>query len=280
MLKQGILLLATTHGYYGRMAFNLAMTIKAVDKDFPIAIITDGSALAHLNDKQRSIFDINIPATSLGFAGKLNLPEISPFEQTLFLDADMAWLPRKSPVDLIRSLKDIDFAAITEGHTDEPNTNYYFWADVDEIRRVYGIESRIYQWRSEVMYFTRSERVMGMFNESVKIYAAPGLETVSRFGDSVPDELALNIACARAGIEPHIYKWTPAYWARMHGESNQDLEALYFQYYLLSCGSNVSSANTKRVYDRVVKAAAYKMGHQHLFPLINKKEMIQSRQKV
>jgi hypothetical protein len=280
MLKQGIILLATGNPFYGRMAYNAVLSIKAIDKDFPIALISDTGALTHLSTTQREIFDIHIPADGLeSFGAKLHLDLLSPFEQTLYMDVDMAWFPKRSPRDLIRSLKEHDFASITEGHSDDPHPKYYFWADLAEIRQVYPVD-KVYQWRSEVMYFTRSERVIAMFASAREIYANPGLNTIHRFGQHIPDELAINIATALHGIEPHEYKWTPAYWPRLHGESNGDLDGLYTKYYALSCGSNAVSPQTTRLYDRVIKAAAYKMGLQYLFPMINKKEVMKSRQQV
>lgn len=279
MLKQGVIILATGHGFYGRMAWNLCATIKAVHKDFPIAIVHDNIAISHLNAQQRSLFDIHIPAEQLGFAGKLDLPRISPFEQTLYLDADMAWLPKYSPIDLIATLKGIDFASITEGHSEDPHPKYYFWANLDEIREKYQVE-KVYQWRSEVMYFTKAQSVQDMFARAREIYANPGLTTIHRFGSHVPDELAINIATAEAGIIPHVYKWCPAFWPRMHGEGGMSLEAMYSKYYLLSCGSNVVTNNTMQLYNRIVKSATYKLGMQHVFPLMNKRDVIKERSTV
>lgn len=280
MLKQGIILLATGNPFYGRMSYNLALSIKAVDSTAQIALVSDQGCLSHLSEAQRSIFNHHIPATGISaFGAKLHMDILSPFEQTLYLDVDMAWFPKRSPKQLMESLRETDFACITEGHTEDPHKDYYFWADMDEIRAVYPID-RMYQWRSEIMYFTRSERVTSMFARAREIYAAPGLKTIHRFGQHIPDELAINISCALNGIEPHQYKWRPIYWPKLHGEYYGELDGLYHQYYGLSGGSNVVSPTTKRMYDRVIKAAAYKHGVQHLFPMVSKREVMKERQTV
>lgn len=280
MLKEGVILLATGHPYYGRMAYNLCLSIKAVDMDFPVAIVQDGKVMNHLSADQRAIFDKVIDAGSLAaFGAKLHLDQFSPFEKTLYLDADMAWLPKSSPRDLIHKLKNVEFTSITEGHDQDPNPKYYFWADLKEIQDKYQV-TKVYQWRSEVMYFTKSDKVQHMFARARDIYENPRLHTIHRFGNHIPDELAINIAAAIEEIEPHKYKWQPAYWPRLHGEHVTDLESLYAQYYLLSCGSNVSSNNTKMLYNRIIKAAAYKMKVPHLFPLVSKKEFLKDRQTV
>lgn len=288
MLKRGIILIAIGSPFYGRFAFNLALSIKSVDPQFPVAIITAGAALNHLNSKQKGIFDqvIEQPVEcGSGFATKLYLDELSPYDETLYLDADMGWLPKHSPNFLMDSMVESEFSAITEGYCDmatqdksNANSKYYFWADTDEIGLKYNItEGKLYQWRSEVMYFKKTERVLSMFKTAREIYKAPGLKSIHLFANHIPDELAINISTAIHGIEPHRYKWMPAYWPRMNGDHMPSLEELYSKYFLLSCGSNVTTGNTKVTYNRVMKAAAYKLGFQHLFPLINKKESMPER---
>lgn len=273
---KGIILIATTHPYYGRMAYNLCMTIKATGTKVPVHLFWSGTALNHLSEDQRCLFDGLHEITQQAFAAKLHLYELSPFDETLYLDVDTAWLPKYKPEDLMNI--DADYASITEGTNQDPHPKYYFWADWNEIKEVYGIQ-QIYQWRSEVVYFKKTERVARMFQVAQEVYAAPRLKTLHRFGEHIPDELAFNIACAKIGIEPHIYKWQPSYWPRLHGDG-KTLDTVYYNYYLLSCGSNASSGYTRRIYDRTVAAAAYKLGKRHTFPLFDKKEFIKERIKM
>lgn len=292
MLKQrGILLLATGHPYYGRMAYNLAMSIKAVDHDFPICIIHSERSLNHLSDNQKKYFDemILLPEDEAkGFAGKLHLDLLSPFEETLFLDADMAWLPKKGPNDLFNELSEVEYTGITEGYydidtqnRDEISKKYYFWADVDEIIKKYDIESgKIYQWRSEVIYFKKTDRVRSFFATAKEIHSSHGLKSIIMFGHQIPDELGINISAAIHEINPHKYKWIPALWPRLHGGSTTQFEDIYLKYYLLSCGSNYTTGDIKKLYDRIIKCAANKFHTQHIFPLIDKKSFIPDRAKM
>lgn len=274
---KGIILIATTHAYYGRMAFNLCMTIKATDCSIPVYLFWNGAALNHLSLEQREIFDHLEQIKQDSFGAKLHLYEFSPFEQTLYLDVDMAWLPKSKPEHLFSDCE-ADYCSITEGTNDDPHPKYYFWADWDEIKSVYGI-TNMHQWRSEVICFRKTDRVKQMFMMAQEIYANPRLKTLHRFGEHIPDELAINIACAKIGIEPHIYKWQPSYWPRLHGEG-KTLDTVHHNYYLISCGSNANSGYTRRIYDRTVAAAAYKLGRRHVFPLFDKKEFIKERIKM
>lgn len=278
---KGILMCATGHPYYGRMAYNNALSIKAVDKTFPVAVIHSERSLSHLSEMQRRVFDhfILLPGGT-GFGSKLHIDLLTPFAETLFLDADMAWMPKRGPDELFTELKDVEFTGITEGHTEDVSKKYYFWAGVVEIREKYKITGRIYQWRSEVLYFKQTKRVKEMFELARKVHGNPDLKTLIKFGNQVPDELGINIACAHYDIHPHAYKWCPALWPRLHGNNGTNPMDMYNKYYLLSCGSNYATGDMKTLYNNILKAAAFKMKTQHLFPLMDKKSFIPDRQKM
>lgn len=279
--KTGLLMCAVGHAYYGRLAYNMALSVKAVDPAFPIAIIHSERSLSHLSETQRKVFDqfILLPG-SQGFACKLELDLLTPFEETLFCDADMAWMPKRGPRELIEQLKDVEFTGITEGHTEDVSKKYYFWANADEIKQKYNITNRIYQWRSEVLFFKKTDRVKQMFAMARKVHANPGLTSLIKFGNQVPDELAFNVACAFYDIHPHEYKWCPALWPRLHGNNGTNPAEVYNKYFMLSCGSNYATGDLKRLYNNIMKAACFKFKTQHIFPLMDKKSFIPDRQKM
>lgn len=273
------------------MAYNLAMSIKAVDPDFQICIIHSERSLNHLSDNQKRFFDLMVllPEEQVkGFACKLHLDELSPFDETLFLDADMAWLPKQSPSELMDELADVEYTGITEGYFDiekqdrkEVSKKYYFWADVDEIVKKYELKTGIiYQWRSEVIYFKKTSKVKSFFATAREIHSSHGLKSIIMFGNQIPDELGINISAAIHAIEPHQYKWVPALWPRLHGNNTTNFEEIYNRYYLLSCGSNYATGDIKKLYDRIIKCAANKFHTQHVFPLIDKKSFIPDRAKM
>lgn len=291
MLKkeQGILLLAIGHPYYGRMAYNLAMSIKAVDKDVDITLAHTPSAIAHINERNMWVFDNKFPISddSQPFGAKLLMNQISPYERTLYIDVDTLWVNKQSPAMLLEQLKGIPFTGITEGMHDyaysepeksDPSKNYFFWADLDEIGKVYAVSDKMYQWRAEFIYFEKCERTEEMFKLAREIYGDPKLKTVKKFADHIPDELAINIAACVCSMHPHIYKWKPSCWDRLLGDNMPHIDELINKYYIISCGSNANGGALKRVYNRITAACAYRLGLQHVFPLISKKEMMINRQ--
>lgn len=281
MLKQGIILVATGAPFYGRMAYNLAVTIKAAE-DIPITVLHAGNGMAHLSQKQLDIFDEIKEIETVSFAAKLTLLDHSPYERTLYFDADMVWLPGKLPSDLFKELEAVTFTSITEGHYDySTNTNhgngmYHFWADPVEAAAMWQLTGKFYQWRSEVIYFNRD--AAELFDLAKKVYNNP-LVNVKQFAGHTPDELAINIAASKLGIEPHIYKWKPAYWHRLHGEG-KGLAEIMNAYYLLSVGGNFASALMKTCYNNVCMAAHRKLGLQYLFTLQSKKSVMPDRIKM
>lgn len=279
-MTNGILIVATGHPYYGRFAYNLAVSIRAVER-FPIALLYNDRALNHLSEYQLSLFDhlIELPVeVTANQCSKLYAGEYSPFDNTLLLDADMLWLPNKKPSELFDTLKDVDFTGITEGNDKEPAKNYFFWADVAEIKQVYSIPGDIYQWRTEVVYFNKTGRKM--INRALEITKNPRLTTIKQFAYAVPDELGVNIATAEANIKPHAYKWQPSYWHLMHGNIIPSPAELYGNYYLISFGSNNASGTIKKVYDQLMKTYCNKLQIQHVFPLESKRLFLKERDKI
>lgn len=277
MLKKGIILIATGHANYGNMAYNLAMSIKACE-NIPVAVVYAGDGLGHLTESQCNIFDhrIELPESYReGFGVKLHLDQLTPFDCTLALDVDMLWLGR-SPSELLGELEGVPFTIITEGNDEAPNPKYYFWADCKEIQDQYSV-SRVWQTRSEVMYFESGCKV---FETARGIDPESKLSTLRKFGTWIPDELYFNIAMALLKVSPHVPKWAPAYWARLHNEIMPNLSVLYRDYYLLSFGSNAASPIMKRAYDNVMKVVCNKLRMPYVFKLKSKKEWAPGRLKI
>lgn len=288
--SKGVLVVATGNPQYGRMAYNLAVTIKSVDKEANITVVYSGSSMNHLSHTQTAIFDLIIDLPDhvpQGCGAKLWANELSPYTHTLVLDADMLWLPKKKPAELFDSLAEVDFTAITEGYYNyeaaahDINSKYFFWADPEEIKTVYKTKAnKIYQWRSEVMYFRKSAAATKVFKTAQKVFLKPGLASLKMYATGVADELGINVSAAVNDVHPHAYKWMPSYWHLMGGGIIPDFAKLYAEYYLMSFGGNTASGNSQKMYNRLVKAACYKLGCQHVFTLASKRDYLIERKKM
>ena len=262
--SRGILLIATSHPYYGRQAVNLAMTIKAVEPDIPIALIADMRGVAHLNDAERNLFSVvkqplRKGAGLLGAnAMRMMLPALSPFQETLALDVDMLWLGRKKPSELFALLDGRDFTIVNEGFidldsgADHTTGRYLHWADPEALREAYDLKGRLYQVRGEFILFRKSKEVGLMYKSARNIQRNPGVAT-KLLGGSVTDEFALNLALNSGGIEPHESQWQPTYWPNIHGNIMPPVHTLHDSYYAVSFGGNYASPGARRAYTSVIR---------------------------
>ena len=282
MKEKGILIIATGNPYYGRMALNLCVSIKAVE-DFPVAIAISGASLSHLSEKEKSVFDeiIEAPDTK-GVGAKVKMYDLSPFEKTLYIDADNIWLPMRKPSDFFKSLEGVDFAIPIQGKislNDGVNTlrnDYTIWGDVGQIMAAYELKE-LFQMRTEIIYFIRSEKMEKFFEMVKAIYEKPKTETVE-FGGSVPDEYAFNIAAAITETLPYSENWQPAYWrALKRGERIPNVADLYTDYVVLSTGGLRQTPEIERLYNNIAGAAYNKMRMQYLFKLQPKRMYVKER---
>lgn len=274
--EKGILLLATSHPYYGRMAYNLCVSIKATGSKIPVCILHQGRALAHLNESQRGIFDSIVEIDEQAFAAKLLLYKYSPFERTLFIDADTAWMPKRTPEQVFAELEGRAFQAIYAGEADEPDTKgkYLLWADVNEVRKAYDITGRIYKVRSEVMYFEKCDDAELIFEIANEVQQNPRV-SVDLFFGHVPDEFCLNIALAQLQYAMND-QWQPSYWHNIHRQS-VPLHIIANKYFVLSTGGNSVNHKIKKMYNSVMMAAHYATRLQYVFTLQSKKEVMPER---
>jgi len=270
----GICIISNSHANYGNMAYNLAVSIKAAE-EIKIAVIRDSVSLSYLTAQQKSIFDyqIDLPEGVSGINTKLHLDLLTPFDKTLYLDADMVWVGYKKPSDLFKEMQGKEFAILTEGDDKTPSGKYYFWADLKEIQSQYKVD-KVYQTRSEIMYFEKTK----IFKKARELKPEKKLKTIRMFGDHIPDELYFNIAIAVLGLE--ISKWEPAYWIRLNDDKVLKPLDLSTNYYLLSAGGNYASNSLKKIYDNAMRYAAKKLSVQHMFVLKSKRDWAQGRSKI
>lgn len=288
---RGILLIAISHPNYGRMASNLAMTIKAAEPDMQIGIIADHVGLSHLNEKEKALFSYIIPApeTVPGLKGvyniRMRLPALTPFEETLALDVDMLWLQKHKPSELFQLLADRDFTSVNEGYHDlatgENHTTdlYPYWANIEDVKAAYEVKGKLWQYRGEFLLFRNTKEVKAMFGMARKIQAKPAVEVKGLTG-GVNEEFAWSVASNLVGIEPHASsEWQPTFWAARHGGVVPEPSKIPDQYYAITFGGNHASARAQRAYHILAAAAAYKLGLRFRFPLQSKRHYLTERRR-
>lgn len=286
-MKRGILLMAFGHPYYGRMAYNLAVTLKAAEAEMPIAVITDDDALKHLDEEKLKIFDqvISVAGGETGIKKanetRMSLNKLSPFDETLSMDVDMLWMGGK-PSEVFAALQGCDYATVNEGYidlssgTDTTSGIYTFWGDLEEIIAAYDLKGKIYQTRCEFILFRKSATTNKIFGTARKIRRSPKIDVI-KLGGAVTDEFALNISLCLNGIELQQSPWQPAYWPNIHQGYVPELRIINKQYNAISFGGNVVSPKLKTLHDHIVQAACTKLGLKHFYKIQSKRIFLNDR---
>lgn len=289
---KGILLVAAGHPYYGKMAAALAASIKTVDAEAVICVVKAGRGLAHLTDDEWSLFDsvIDAPADSYTIDGvankwikiKTRMYDLSPFDETLYLDVDMVWMHRKKVSEIFAELEPVDFTIQNRGHIDLSeeaiDEKYSQWLNVSDVKEMYKIESgKYYSLHSEFVYFKKSEANKKYFNAVKKIYDKPKIETVE-FAGAAPDEFAFAIACILMKKYPHEDKYLPVYWHYLD-PSNQQTSELSKFYCAYSVGGNILIGDMKKNYDRLARVGYNHFNLSYPFEAMDKKAFLTERNK-
>lgn len=296
---KGILILALGHAYFGRLAHNLAVSIKAVEPDMPIALVWAGHALDHLKVFHLAdTFDYVIEATAESFTrngkaeyikSKTFIYDFSPFDETLYLDADTIWLHWHKPTEIFNQLQDVDFTAECRGFVNmaDGTNDYIRWARMDEIRAAYELpeDAKYYQVSSEFIYFKKSERVAGLFEHwkdnydnlkiPVRIPQKSGPE-ITEFSGGIPDELPLSIAMMQTGIYPHKETFVPVFWQTYEKKIPSTLQ----HYYALSMGGKVTGDWSRKQYDNINQHNMNAAGLRYIWKSKNKRSFLPERQKI
>ena len=125
--EKGILLIALGHPIYGKMAAALAASIKVAQTETPVVLYCNDKSVSRLMDGEKKLFDkmITMPEDYYIVNGvekylkaKTHIYDLSPFDETIFLDVDMIWNPKKKPEDLFEELKNLNFTMCNEGYVD------------------------------------------------------------------------------------------------------------------------------------------------------------------
>ncbi len=284
---KGILIIAAGHAFYGRMAHNLAASIKSVEPDMPIALRWAGSALNHL-----SLYNINevfdsiekIPEDHYLQNGKNNwirtktfIYQLSPFDKTLFLDADTIWLPKRKPSDLFNELENVTITFENYIRYDLSNLKPKdtVWANISEIKAAYKLERGwYYGLQSEMVYFTRTEAINAYFETVREVYDNLKVKT-TEFAGFLPDEIAFSIAAALHGIEPHVHPYYPAYWHPVQRKAGRS--TIPDNHYLLSVGGAFQTDQMKDYYNKFASIAFRKLAMDNPWKFMNKRAWLQER---
>lgn len=293
--SRGVLIIALGHPYYGQYAANLAMSLLHTAPELKISLVHDHAAISHMRAEEVNMFDKMIPCKDEWMRlhgleqyimSKLFINKMSPYDETLFLDADMIWHPKRSVIDLFKSFSDLDFTMQNRGSQDLSQENIpdsaSHWCNLNQLKKDYNIKKGTW-WHlsSEFIYFKKTKEVDAMFKDAQLHYKT--LKTAhTQFADGIPDELCFSLAMLKhIKIVPHRISFTPIFWNQ--AEKNvrslepRDLHARYFGY---SMGGANNPKSAKSYYDNLVQYYARTKGIQLPFKAKDKSSFVKGRNNI
>jgi hypothetical protein len=228
--KRGVLVVAMGISNYGRLAAALAATIKATSPDVPVALAWSGDVLNGVG-RVEGLFDhlVSIDAVlsddtgrHLPFYVKLCAEKLTPFEQTIFIDADSLIYPGADLRKEFLRYESRDFVPTTSLVLNPdalpPDAQYMCWTSIRPIVDYFGLTNPILQAHSYYFFFANGERAKDVFRSAREAYRAmsSGMKLFEAGG--VPDELALGIATSIAGVPPYFVPHQPMLESGLFGQ--------------------------------------------------------------
>lgn len=283
-MKKGILILALGHPYYGKMAAALAATLRCSSNDLNIHLAYCGNALNHLSSDELSLFCSTKEVPSKYYMvkdeckyirTKVFMYDLSPFDETIFLDADVLWL-KKSIESLFNEFENVDVTFSNFGTIDTGNS---LWANIDEVKAAYNFtDQKFYKIHSELVYFKKNKVAKQWFKDAQKVFDNLKVQNTV-FAGSVPDELPFAISSMFNKIYPHQDNFKPLYWMN-NSTSYLHINQIAASYY--GIGMAGPSANQFSIdnYNIIVTAAYNKLKLQNPYSWKNKKSFLKERKSI
>jgi len=291
----GILLIAVGHPIFGELAANCAMSLKANNCPYPVALASMPCALQTLpTGHLDGLFDrhLSVPNwVTLGEDGhrqwvkvKQYLDVISPFEKTLYIDADSLLLPNKSIESVMKLLSLFPFHPMIYGwgnmDSGDASVNY-FWLneqkDLKKLKSTFKLKgNRVYATNTSLVYFDRSKQSETVF-KTVREVAANYPEYATSWRDGVPDEFLYMIGMCKAGIKTHIVPCIPAYIEVMERGilRNKQVQPMHIQknYKMISMVGTCGDSSLQ-VYHNSLKSYVTKLNKEKYFAYRTKDDYI------
>lgn len=276
-MKKGVLLIGVGHKNYLHMAEVLAASIRVNDKGLDISIVTNHA----IPDNQKFLFDKVIPLdvkqiTIKGelhyIKSKLLMYDLSPYDETIFLDVDQVLIPKKKISVLFDQLADVDFTMSNTGISDES-----IWAEITEVQKLYG-DVPFWNYHSELVYFKKTDAVKKYFNAAKKAYSDNKVKSAVKFsGGHMADELAFQIASMVTGLYPHAERWTPNFWYEREPLKNRKYPYELTEHITYSIGGNTIPPAIKANYNNLAKSYFATLGLSNPYQVVDKRSFLPER---
>lgn len=270
-MKKGITLIAignnSKSSVYGRMAYNMALSIK-YHTDLPIQLIYNNEAIAGLQERHLAFFDVMTKAEAADYYEsvftpsklKINLYKYLVFDDTIYLDVDGILI------------NDITGVFDNEGdyytsRVQEATPENMMWADLDMLRKKYDVKT-IMSTNSSFQRIRKGKTCEKLFALMVSLFddKVPDNDLKLIWGSGKqPDELYLNVALGKLGIDALLDPEPLVYKTQSHQPFNEADRARYG--ISLFGGRTFSHPSLIVQYERELRRVSMEIGQQPEFKI-------------
>ena len=257
-MEFGVCIIALGYELYGTSALNLAISLKIHEPELKIALLCEPTSIKHLNEKELNYFDylINVPPKEFEnknyFRVKLLLNDLSPFDKTIYLDADNIFTDKKISW-LYGEVSQSDFFIGKNGQYDyktgkKTSSLYNYWTEDEKACCDYhGINEILPQTISGFFYFEKTAWVATMFNQALKVYDDKNTPSHT-WGGGKADEYCFNVALGKLNYKQRDFHCL--YFDKLHG-FKEPFE-IYQDYFGIAMGGHRMSKPITELYDKMV----------------------------
>lgn len=224
---RGVVLLAVGNPCYGQYAANLAASILHTDPEAKITLFANESAVSTLDKVQRSYFESikPPPADTLYLDGKpyynrfkLFLPHVSPYDETLYFDADSLWVSKMTIGQMFDYFKGHGATLGGQCEAEVPvQPDAVLFAGIKDLKPLQAfhpplkfVNDRFYQIHGQCIYTTKNEIAKNVFDTAIRLFDAMARDQLTStmywvwHGQPI-EELCLTLATG-------MVKFTLPYW--------------------------------------------------------------------
>lgn len=294
--RRGIILIALGSPYYGQLAANLAASIKfTCGGRMPVHLVWAENALTHLTQQKlglftsmqecpREFYHVERKGVEIKsyVKAKTHLYDLSPYDETIFLDVDSIMLGRNTLEKAFEDLKHLDFTMENRSRLNLAHDNIlndYLWANVSDVKRVFSAgDGYLYGLHSEFIYWKKSEKLAAYFQTVKEVFVDPQIPMKHVFDGDIPDEFPFAMAMIKHRMYPHECPYRPLYWyltdAKKLGTSKEKIIANHMGY---SVGGNATPPPVRKFYDKLAGAYFRKLRLQYPYKIKQKRQELASR---
>ena len=249
---RGVVLIALRHPAWGKWAWNLTVSIFYHSK-IHVQLVCDNAAISHLNEFQRSLFtqitkmnpaDYHTNNRFSAAKAKLSVYDYLACDENLFLDVDAV---------CVNPLEPLFTGDIFKAHSSQT----MLWANPADVKQHFNIDT-LPSINSSLMLIKRGKEAKNLFREAKRLIEKSPFDIKKspiRWYGGQPDELYMNVALAKQGIDPNYKGLNPLY-CRWKGEGGimPTLTDIRRGHQLIGLWGHPNSVHTKifKLYDALM----------------------------